>query len=198
MSSEALGGLLVIGAAVLDRLIGDPRRWLHPVVVMGWSIQQLRHWVERWAGDHPIKLRIGGGLISLILVLGSVLTGWCLERLLWLPSPWEWLSIPILTLSLASALAARSLKDSVLAVVDALPSAAVGDLEPARRNLSWIVGRDVQSLDRTGLLRAAAETASENAVDGVFAPLFWMGVGCLLYTSPSPRDLSTSRMPSSA
>ena len=194
MSSEALGGLLVIGAAVLDRLIGDPRRWLHPVVVMGWSIQQLRHWVERWAGDHPIKLRIGGGLISLILVLGSVLTGWCLERLLWLPSPWGWLSIPILTLSLASALAARSLKDSVLAVVDALPSAAEGDLEPARRNLSWIVGRDVQSLDRTGLLRAAAETASENAVDGVFAPLFWMGIGALLWmvlpSGPGPLALA--------
>ena len=27
--------------------------------------------------------------------------------------------------------------------------------------------------------------------------IFW-GIGCLLYTSPSPRDLSTSRMPSSA
>ena len=28
----------------------------------------------------------------------------------------------------------------------------------------------------------------------------WIGmhIGCLLYTSPSPRDLSTSRMPSSA
>ena len=26
----------------------------------------------------------------------------------------------------------------------------------------------------------------------------WPGVTCLLYTSPSPRDLSTSRMPSSA
>ena len=25
-----------------------------------------------------------------------------------------------------------------------------------------------------------------------------MFIGCLLYTSPSPRDLSTSRMPSSA
>ena len=25
-----------------------------------------------------------------------------------------------------------------------------------------------------------------------------LGWGCLLYTSPSPRDLSTSRMPSSA
>ena len=29
--------------------------------------------------------------------------------------------------------------------------------------------------------------------------LVWdVGGGCLLYTSPSPRDLSTSRMPSSA
>ena len=26
----------------------------------------------------------------------------------------------------------------------------------------------------------------------------WLLIGCLLYTSPSPRDLSTSRMPSSA
>ena len=26
----------------------------------------------------------------------------------------------------------------------------------------------------------------------------YKGYGCLLYTSPSPRDLSTSRMPSSA
>ncbi|CZS03183.1 hypothetical protein CDFC105_81339 [Clostridioides difficile] len=25
-----------------------------------------------------------------------------------------------------------------------------------------------------------------------------LAIGCLLYTSPSPRDLSTSRMPSSA
>ena len=41
MSSEALGGLLVLGAALLDQFIGDPRRMLHPVVVMGWSIQKL-------------------------------------------------------------------------------------------------------------------------------------------------------------
>ena len=73
------------------------------------------------------------------------------------------------------------------------PSTAEGDLEPARRNLSWIVGRDVQSLDRTGLLRAAAETASENAVDGIFAPLFWMGIGALLWmvlpSGPGPLAL---------
>ena len=31
-----------------------------------------------------------------------------------------------------------------------------------------------------------------------FEEFFNTGTGCLLYTSPSPRDLSTSRMPSSA
>ena len=29
-------------------------------------------------------------------------------------------------------------------------------------------------------------------------PIFWGGQDCLLYTSPSPRDLAVSRMPSSA
>ena len=38
------------------------------------------------------------------------------------------------------------------------------------------------------------EAFTENAFEGL-TRLF---IGCLLYTSPSPRDLSTSRMPSSA
>ena len=37
------------------------------------------------------------------------------------------------------------------------------------------------------------DTKVKKAVIGVAAP-----IACLLYTSPSPRDLSTSRMPSSA
>ena len=194
MSTTSIGTTLVLAAGLLDQWIGDPRRMLHPVVVMGWGIRHLRIAVERWAGDHPIKLRIGGGLITLILVLGSALTGWCVERLLWLPGPWRWIGIPVLILSLASALAARSLSDGVKAVLNGLPSSAEGDLAPARGHLSWIVGRDVQTLDRKGLLRAAAETASENAVDGVFAPLFWMGIGALLWnvmpSGPGPLALA--------
>ena len=47
-------------------------------------------------------------------------------------------------------------------------------------------------LDRVGILRACAETASENAVDGLFAPLFWMAAGCLLAHEP---DLKPWRWP---
>ena len=37
-----------------------------------------------------------------------------------------------------------------------------------------------------------------NKLDYCVAGIPWDGGTCLLYTSPSPRDLSTSRMPSSA
>ena len=43
---------------------------------------------------------------------------------------------------------------------------------------------------------AVAQSGSSAAVGPTLIPL--LTLGCLLYTSPSPRDLSTSRMPSSA
>jgi adenosylcobinamide-phosphate synthase len=64
-------------------------------------------------------------------------------------------------------------------LADAAPAGE--GLEAARGALAWIVGRDVAGLERGEILRAAAETASENAVDGLFAPLFWMLVGAALW-----------------
>jgi adenosylcobinamide-phosphate synthase len=56
------------------------------------------------------------------------------------------------------------------------------------------VGRDTADLDRSAILRALAETASENGVDGLFAPLFWMLVGAGLWainpTWPGPLSLA--------
>ena len=42
------------------------------------------------------------------------------------------------------------------------------NIKQARRNLSKIVGRDVQNLNPDEILRATAETASENSVDGTW------------------------------
>lgn len=186
----------MIAAAGLDWLIGDPQWSPHPVVWMGQFIRVLRSRVEHWAGDRPGPLRLGGGLITMVLVLSSVSAGWLLERL-WLQSSglWQWTAGLILVVALASALAARSLQDGVLAVIKALPH--TGEQEPtlARERLSWIVGRETTQLSRREILRAAAETASENAVDGIFAPLFWMLVGVGLWSAgwlqgPGPLALA--------
>tara|TARA_B100001250_G_scaffold409878_1_gene435118 strand:- start:868 stop:1533 length:666 start_codon:yes stop_codon:yes gene_type:complete len=57
----------------------------------------------------------------------------------------------------------------------------IDNLQITRQKLSFIVGRDVENLDKNDILRAAAETASENSVDGVFAPLFWIFVGTIFW-----------------
>jgi len=157
-------------------------------VVMGWWITLLRRCAEAWAGTRAWKLRLAGGLITLVLVGGSGLAGWGVERL----AP-----TPLLVVALASALAGRSLEQAVVGVLKALPNSVqpvqnqahhAGDkpslvsLQPARRALAWIVGRDTADLDAPEILRAAAETASENAVDGLFAPLFWMLVGAGIWS----------------
>jgi adenosylcobinamide-phosphate synthase len=167
------------------------------VVLMGWAIHRLQGLAEGWAGERPWALRLAGTLITLLLVGGSGLAGWLLERLA-LAESGGTLGWAALVVGLASALAGRSLAQAVEAVLAALPSdrAAAGALlEPARQQLAWIVGRDTAGLDRPQILRALAETASENAVDGLFAPLFWMLVGAGLWQAgwwggPGPLALA--------
>ncbi|MCX8508821.1 MAG: adenosylcobinamide-phosphate synthase CbiB, partial [Rhodobacteraceae bacterium] len=48
-----------------------------------------------------------------------------------------------------------------------------GDLVGARQAVAMIVGRDPSRLDEAGVARATLESLSENASDGVIAPLFW-------------------------
>ena len=185
--------IAVITAAALDQLIGDPHWCPHPVVVMGAAIQQLRRAVEQVAGDRRFLLRLGGAGITLLLVFGSGSVGWGIERIALLsgdlPSA---LGAVLLVIGLASTLAARSLGASVMAVLQAAPLDPAQSLDPARQRLSWIVGRDVSRLTLPDIHRAAAESASENAVDGVFAPLFWMlmGAGLWMHCSTWPGPLS--------
>jgi adenosylcobinamide-phosphate synthase len=188
MASGTLGlWLLVALACGLDRLVGDPHGLLHPVQVMGGVITGLRSGAERWAGDHPGRLRLAGGLITLVVVGGSAAAGASLEAL---ARHWPPMGIPLLLIGLGSALAGRSLEEAVRAVLAALNGRGMGRLEEARGRLAWIVGRDVEGLEENGILRALAETAAENGVDGLFGPLFWMLVGAVLGAVGGPGPLS--------
>jgi adenosylcobinamide-phosphate synthase len=128
----------------------------------------------------------------MLLVGGSGAVGWAVERLALGMSAGVASTLPLLVIALASALAGRSLAQAVRAVLAAL---AAGELPLARQRLSWIVGRDTEGLEAPDILRAAAETASENAVDGLFAPLFWMLLGAALWSggctqAPGPLALA--------
>lgn len=70
-------------------------------------------------------------------------------------------------------LAVKCLKDESMKVYAALKE---GDLIKARKAVSMIVGRDTESLDETGVAKAAIETVAENTSDGVIAPMLALAV----------------------
>ena len=49
----------------------------------------------------------------------------------------------------------------------------------ARRQLSYIVGRDTKDLKEKDIIRATVETVAENTVDGSLAPMFYYILGGL-------------------
>ena len=68
-------------------------------------------------------------------------------------------------------------------------------IESGARVLIW--DKDTEYLNKVDLKniqKIEVDVSNYKSVENAFAE----SVTCLLYTSPSPRDLSTSRMPSSA
>ena len=150
---------------------------------MGAIINLLKGLAERIAKENKSSLYIGGALITFIIVGLSGISGWIIERLFLffeLKDPIS--STLFFAFILSSSLASRSLSKSILEIINLIRNENTQDsLNNLRQKLSFIVGRDVENLDKNEILRALAETASENSVDGIFAPLFWIFLGTIFW-----------------
>ena len=182
--STVPSNLLLLLAALLDYIVGDPWGWLHPVQVIGW-------WIQRYS-DTAIKFcqvgcqrRIAGVFLGLSSIVGSAVVGWFLV--------WSFTTIyPLLgdivaVIILASCFAGKSLR---VAVQDVLEPLSAGDLVNARSRLSLYVGRDTDRLSESEILRSLLETVAENTVDGVTAPLFYAIVGSFTAVGAVPFALA--------
>ncbi|MCC5638864.1 adenosylcobinamide-phosphate synthase CbiB [Nostoc sp. CHAB 5844] len=163
--------MTLIIAAILDFLIGDPWAWPHPVQMMGWVIARFTKFVLPICQNF-ITQRIAGIFLGMILIIGSGCIGWLIVQLArWLH---PLLEVVVESIILASCFALRSLRT---AATDVLQPLITGNLSAARQALSNYVGRDTQDLSEAEILRAVLETVTENATDGVMAPLFYAIVG---------------------
>jgi len=177
--------VVLIIAAFLDYLIGDPWGWPHPVQFMGWVISRLTKLFLQLC-QNSLTQRIAGILLSIIVIIGSGLVGFFLIQ----SAKWvhPLLGIALESILLASCFAAKSLRTAAIAVLQPL---TVGDLEQARQILSNYVGRDTQNLSEAEILRAILETVTENATDGVMAPLFYAIIGVFVpFVGPIPLALA--------
>lgn len=161
-------------AAYLDYLIGDPWGWLHPVQVMGWAIDRFTKVTLKYFHRSYLR-RLAGVVLFWGLILGTGSISWLIIYACEQVHPW--LSVGVQSIALASCFAGRSLRqaaEDVLAVVDAQ------DLSLARSRLRMYVGRDTDKLSIAEIDRAIFETITENAIDGVMAPLFYAIVGLFI------------------
>lgn len=176
--------LILIFAASLDRLIGDPVNWLHPVQVMGWIISQFtnlvlikdpisNHRIPRFA---PLIMKMLGLVLGISMILGSGVISWLIAIAAAKVHPI--LAIAVSSILLAACFAGRSLRDAAESVLAVLQT---GDLQKARQELSRYVGRDTKDLTELEILRAVLETVTENAIDAVTSPLFYALIGSALF-----------------
>ena len=173
-SSVGLGMSVLAIAALLDYLIGDPWGWLHPVQVMGWAIAQYTKLALK-EFNQPAMLRFSGVILTVLIVVGSSVIGWAIVGFSKALHPV--LGVLISSILLASCFAGRSLRSAAEEVLSPLAS---GNLDRARSQLSLYVGRDTENLSEPDILRAVLETVTENAIDGVMAPLFYALIGAFL------------------
>ncbi|MBW4548869.1 MAG: adenosylcobinamide-phosphate synthase CbiB [Symplocastrum torsivum CPER-KK1] len=161
-------------AAVLDYVVGDPWGWPHPVRVMGWVIAHFTTFALKQFSRQSER-RCAGIVLGVGLIISSGITGWLIVR----GASWihPLLGVVVEAILLASCFAARSLRT---AAIDVLQPLTADQITQARSKLSQYVGRDTEKLTEPEILRAVLETVTENATDGVTAPLFYAIVGAFL------------------
>lgn len=180
--------VVVVVALGCDALFGDPdwlwRRIAHPVAVIGRAIAVLDNAFNR-ADWSPSRRKLAGVVVVVLLVGVSALVGVAVEAAL----PRNIGGNIVLGLIASLFIAQRSLYQHVARVRDAF---ADGGLAAARGAVGMIVGRDPQSLDESGVCRAAIESCAENFSDGVVAPVFWLALlglpGLIAYKAINTAD----------
>lgn len=157
---------LIIGY-LLDLLFGDPRKLPHPVVAFG----NLIGWCDRRLnrGKHRAAK---GCIVAFLLPTCTFLLGIIVAWTAWQIHPIAYQTVA--SILVFYGLANRSLIQEGGEVIRTLEQQG---LEPGRKRLSWIVGRDTSQLSPRAIYTAVLETMAENLSDGVVAPLLFYALG---------------------
>ena len=153
---------------VLDFIIGDPNNPFHPVRIIGALGSKFENITRRVFKN----LKISGFITWLGVILITFLVNSLIVRIAFSIS--NIFGIIIEGILLYFCISSKGLKVEGLKVIKVLES---GDIEGARKQLSYIVGRDTKVLDEEGIIRAVIETVAENTSDGIIAPLLFGALG---------------------
>ena len=188
---------IFIGSIGFDLLIGDPRFIIHPVQIIGIYIKQItKFFIHYFKGNK--KILFWGGLFIALSTMGiSFVIGKIIE-LIFLQSKNNLIFGILVFLGLSSCLASKSLTSSVKEISSLINNNIIDRKTEkiVREKVQRIVSRDVSSSSVEHLLRSSSESLTENSVDGIFGPLFWIFIGIVFMKFsiflPGPLSLGFS------
>ena len=189
--------LLFIGSIFFDLLIGDPAIFIHPVQIIGFYIKKISDYLINNFRENK-KILFWGGFIVAISTIGISFSLGKLIELSYVQLRNNFFSGLLIFLGLSSCLATRGLISSVKEILELIEGKEKNDLNVKRiqEKVQKIVSRDVSSSSLEHLLRSSTESLTENSVDGIFGPLFWIFIGIILMKFsiflPGPLSLGFS------
>ncbi len=178
-------GIAFFVGVVLDFVFVEPPSALHPVVWIGKLISSFEDYF------YCMENRLLGGTLFVLSVLGLVVilvlgimyvfaTSGFFGRLIY--------GI-VASYLVFSSISIRSLAQHAQRVLEALEE---GDLDRARKFLSFMVSRDTDDMEKEKIITSTVESVSENFVDGVLSPMIYYSafgiVGVAVFKTVSTFD----------
>ena len=164
--------LIIPAAFILDYFIGDPQSPLHPIRVIGSGVDWGVKGYKKANSKSPlIQFAMGAVLTSITVCLSFFATKLAIGVLY---TTQYWIGLAAEAVVCCFLIAPRSLQEESMKVYRDLDA---GDIDGARKSLSFIVGRDTRNLSKEDIVRGAVETVAENLSDGVIAPLLFICLG---------------------
>ena len=150
---------------VLDLIFGDPQNVVHPVQVIGKIIS---------AGEKVLlrkKYKFLAGAVLNIFTVSMTYTS------MYLISKSVKISVFFMIIEIYLMYTIFSINSLAREGNRVYRIMKEGDIEKARKDLSYLVSRDTETMDEKMIIRSTMETISENTVDGIVAPMFYMFLG---------------------
>ena len=158
-------------AYILDLIFGDPQNIIHPVQIIGKMISLGEKILLKEKSGSRYKFFAG---IILNIFVVSITYG--LTCLIYKSSKTSGVFTLIEIYLMYTVFSVNSLAREGNRVYNILKE---GNIEKARKDLSYLVSRDTETMDEKMIIRSTMETISENTVDGIVAPMFYMFLGGL-------------------
>jgi len=169
--------LILLGSIGFDLLIGDPRFLIHPVQIIGFYIKKISDYLINNFGKNK-NILFWGGLIVAISTIGMSFGLGKLIELSYVQSRNNFIGL-LIFFGLSSCIATKGLISSVKEIAELIEREEINEQNKRiiKDKVQRIVSRDVSSSSLEHLLRSSTESLTENSVDGVFGPLFWIFIG---------------------